>query len=381
MEALRAVGLGFSPTSIRDTDRAKNIRILGRSGDIVGYRNQHDSSDQTTADVHHYDVLPPPPPPPLSASMSDKDFSKNHHNQKSYNNSDNNPHPHHHTTIDNTSTAEKTLIRPTLDRSMEFQLKEKQLSDNVPLASSSYPTIPHLEVGHHQMNKYHHHQSSSQHSIIRRNNDLNINSTTTTHKMMDVISIKIIRASELMDNLGGTNAYVLLDWGKLGKASTQAVINSNAPYFGSTLKFKSPYQRIRRKDINDDDYRDSNILDILNNRIVGIDDDGVDDDSDRGDEECLISHAGPMKVFVYNRNHSVSDELIGSGEIDVHDQLLSLYSNIILINNSYDNSHGSSVTHDSAVGTISTLYLLDPSGNYKNTHHSVGFIEYTITLH
>jgi hypothetical protein len=72
--------------------------------------------------------------------------------------------------------------------------------------------------------------------------------------MMDVISIKIIRGSELMDCLGGTNAYIVLDWGKLGKASTQAVINSNEPYFGSTLKFRSPYQRIRRKDINDDDY-------------------------------------------------------------------------------------------------------------------------------
>ena len=202
---------------------------------------------------------------------------------------------------------------------------------------------------------------------------------------MDVISIKIIRASELIECLGGTNAYIVLDWGKLGRASTQAVINSNEPYFGSTLKFRSPYQRIRRKDINKDDgddYRDGNILDIFNRRKDDHDD-HVDDDDERGDEECLISHAGPLKVLVYNRNHSVSDELIGSGEIDVHEQLLSLYNKIIINNNNINknnHSNGSAVIHDST-DAISTLYLLDPSGNYKTTRSSVGFIEYTVTLH
>jgi hypothetical protein len=81
----------------------------------------------------------------------------------------------------------------------------------------------------------------------------------------------------------------------------------------------------------------------------------------------------------------VSDELIGIGEIDVHEQLLSLYNKIIINNNNNDNNndnynHGSVVIHD-LTDAISTLYLLDPSGNYKTTRNSVGFIEYTIALH
>jgi hypothetical protein len=279
-------------------------------------------------------------------------------------------------------------ITPTFDRSLEFQLKEEQLSNNLPLASSTYPiTTSSLYDDHSKISNYHPslypHPQNNHHSIKSGNNT--INSTTTTHSdnnmrkrrtMMDVISIKIIRGSELMDCLGGTNAYIVLDWGKLGKASTQAVINSNEPYFGSTLKFRSPYQRIRRKDINDDDYRDGNILDMLDSRS-----DHHHDVDDRGDEECLISHAGPLKVLVYNRNHSVSDELIGSGEIDVHEQLLSLYNKIIINNNNNNNNNHESVVIHDLTDAISTLYLLDPSGNYKTTRNSVGFIEYTIALH
>ena len=396
MEALRAVGLGFSPTSIRDDERKNDRGIVGaRSSNNNDYRSQPSDNDltTTTTGLHPYDVFPPPPPP-LSESMTDEDYSiAIAHRNERYDNSENNHHhPPHHTRTNSTSSMDHP-ITPTLDRSLEFQLKEEQLSNNLPLASSTYPIITssvyndHSKISNYHPSLYpHHHRHQQNNHNSLKSGKNTINSTTTTHSdnnmrkrrtMMDVISVKIIRASELMDCLGGTNAYIVLDWGKLGKASTQAVINSNDPYFGSTLKFRSPYQRIRRKDINDDDYRDGSILDMLNSRS-----DHHHDVDDRGDDdECLISHAGPLKVLVYNRNHSVSDELIGIGEIDVHEQLLSLYNQIINNNNNNDNyNHGSVVIHD-LTDAISTLYLLDPSGNYKTTRNSVGFIEYTIALH
>jgi len=393
MEALRAVGLGFSPTSIRDDERKNDRGIIGAKGsDNDDYRSQpsHNNLTTTTTGLHPYDVFPPPPPP-LSASMTDEDYSiAIAHRNERYDNIENNHHHHPHHTQTNSTSSMDHPITPTLDRSLEFQLKEEQLSNNLPLASSTYPIITssvyddHSKISNYHPSLYphhHHRHQQNNHNSIKSGNNT-INSITTTHSdnnmrkrrtMMDVISVKIIRASELMDCLGGTNAYIVLDWGKLGKASTQAVINSNEPYFGSTLKFRSPYQRIRRKDINDDDYRDGNILDMLNSRS-----DHHQDGDDRGDDdECLISHAGPLKVLVYNRNHSVSDELIGIGEIDVHEQLLSLYNKIINNNNNNDNNNDN-YNHGSVV---STLYLLDPSGNYKTTRNSVGFIEYTIALH
>jgi hypothetical protein len=67
--------------------------------------------------------------------------------------------------------------------------------------------------------------------------------------------------------------------------------------------------------------------------------------------------------------------------IDIHEQLLSLYNKIINNNNNnYDYNHGSVVIHYST-DAISTLYLFNPSGNYKTTRNSAGIIEYTITLH
>jgi hypothetical protein len=98
----------------------------------------------------------------------------------------------------------------------------------------------------------------------------------------EVVTVKVLRAWGLPEELGGTNAYIVLDWGKYGRATTQAVANSTEPHFGSTLQFKSPYRGHKR---------------------------GATD-AEVGEE------AGLMRVCVLNRNQSVSDELIALGEID-----------------------------------------------------------------
>jgi hypothetical protein len=98
----------------------------------------------------------------------------------------------------------------------------------------------------------------------------------------EVVTVKVLRAWGLPEELGGTNAYIVLDWGKYGRATTQAVANSTEPHFGATLQFKSPYRGHK-----------SGAADV-----------------DVGEE------AGLMRVCVLNRNQSVSDELIALGEID-----------------------------------------------------------------
>jgi hypothetical protein len=105
---------------------------------------------------------------------------------------------------------------------------------------------------------------------------------TAPEAVAEVVTVKVLRAWGLPEELGGTNAYVVLDWGRYGRATTQAVANSTEPHFGSTLQFKSPYRGHKR---------------------------GATD-AEVGEE------AGLMRVFVLNRNQSVSDELIASGEID-----------------------------------------------------------------
>lgn len=95
----------------------------------------------------------------------------------------------------------------------------------------------------------------------------------------DILCVHVIRAIGLRDVLGGTNAYCVLDWGKLGKSSTHAV-RSCEPYFGSKLRFKSSTHA-------------GSTLD-----------------------DAMLS-APPLQIAVYSRNESVSHECIGIAH--VHD--------------------------------------------------------------
>lgn len=119
----------------------------------------------------------------------------------------------------------------------------------------------------------------------------------------DLISVRVVRAWGLPECLGGTCAYVLVDWGAQGKAATHPVKHSTEPHYGATLQFKSPYRAIEAEE-----------RDLLLNHAAH--------------EVHLLramsgteyaSSAGPMRVHIYNRNESVSDELVASGELDLHE--------------------------------------------------------------
>lgn len=147
----------------------------------------------------------------------------------------------------------------------------------------------------------------------------------------DLISLRIVRAWDLPECLGGTCAYVVVDWGKLGKSATHPMKHSTDPQFGSTLQFKSPYM----------------LLNTANRDAVLSSADVHALRTESGAE--YASHAGPMRVHVYNRNESVSDELIASGELDLHEDI---------------------VTTD--VGQPCILYLTDPASQ------PAGCLEYVV---
>lgn len=118
--------------------------------------------------------------------------------------------------------------------------------------------------------------------------------------------------------------------------------NSIEPNFGATLQFKSPYQkRILNKNADMNEY--NNILHM---------------------KDCdYISNAGPLKVYVYTRNHSISDELIAWGEIDPHEYLL--------LNESYSNKQILNIQ------STCVVHLFDPTYN-NSTIGSAGSLEYMI---
>jgi hypothetical protein len=98
----------------------------------------------------------------------------------------------------------------------------------------------------------------------------------------DMLCIKVFRAFDLPDVLGGTNPYVLFDWGHLGRASTHAVKNATSPNFNATLRFKSP--------------------------------------SEHGSSlATALMNSPPLSISVYSRQESTSDTFIGGIRLDDKD--------------------------------------------------------------
>lgn len=118
----------------------------------------------------------------------------------------------------------------------------------------------------------------------------------------DLISVRVVRAWDLPECLGGTCAYVLVDWGAQGKSATHTVRHSTEPQYGAMLQFKSPYRAI------DPTERDLYLKHAHHEMHLLRAASGAE----------YASPAGPMQVQIYNRNDSVSDELIASGELDLH---------------------------------------------------------------
>ena len=86
------------------------------------------------------------------------------------------------------------------------------------------------------------------------------------------------RAHDLKDSLGGCNPYIIIDWGPLGRLSTVPLVNTTDPAYNTTLHF--------------------------------------------GNRESLhVSYPDkgeiwpPIDISVYQRNISISDELIGRGHM------------------------------------------------------------------
>ena len=97
-----------------------------------------------------------------------------------------------------------------------------------------------------------------------------------------MLCIRVYRAYDLPNLPGGTNPYVRFDWGKLGRASTQAVVNTSCPTFDATLRFKSP--------------------------------------SEPGSSlSTALMNSPPLSVVVFSRNDSADDTEIGGIDLDDRD--------------------------------------------------------------
>ena len=101
----------------------------------------------------------------------------------------------------------------------------------------------------------------------------------------------------LLDSLSGCNAYVVIDWGELGQLSTPTAGNTVNPIYNTTLHFlKEP------------------IADISNK----------------------LSYPA-LDVYVYHRNISISDELIGRGHLSTM-KILSGFHKVRLYEESGDDA-------------------------------------------
>ena len=102
------------------------------------------------------------------------------------------------------------------------------------------------------------------------------------------LEINVIRAWELSDCLGGTNSYVLT---KLSSSTesliSSTILNSTSPYYGSKFLLKLP----------------------LNNSSI----------ADENPEEMLgtFLYENSVRFVVLNKNMSLSDEMIGTAEVNV----------------------------------------------------------------
>lgn len=145
----------------------------------------------------------------------------------------------------------------------------------------------------------------------------NIN-TDARKQEEEVITVRVIRAWDLVDCLGGTNAYVVLDWGRHGRAATQSVRDNTAPHFGATLRFKSPYVLLQNVDMGDE--QSVELTHLFNRGMLEQigQEHGGNVLFDSNEKSLFISYAGPMALQVYSRNSSVSDEMLGWVEVDVH---------------------------------------------------------------
>ena len=122
-----------------------------------------------------------------------------------------------------------------------------------------------------------------------------------------IVSVNILKAWNLpTDLLGSTNPYVVLDWGIYGRACSFAIMNSTQPNYNCVVQFRSPLETASPKELESGSHQH---LVYVNGRPYNI-----------------PPSIPIMKAYVYSRNESISDELLGEGEVNMGKVLLKVYS-------------------------------------------------------
>lgn len=139
----------------------------------------------------------------------------------------------------------------------------------------------------------------------------------------NIVTVHVIRAWDLMEGLGGTNPYIVIDWGTLGRQSTQTIQETTEPMFKSFLRFMTPL--IYSSDaINTASPRQLKIQKSIFD-IIDI----------------------PMMIYIFSRNASCSDELLGQTMVQrkdiiasFHEDTLSCRMILSLLDGNYDPTAG-----------------------------------------
>ena len=161
------------------------------------------------------------------------------------------------------------------------------------------------------------------------------------------VSITVLRARNLLEGLGGCNPYVLLDWAYLGRHATEPTtlpvgqsmsMRSNTnPTFGVKLLFKPPFLWAGESGsrLGPGAASSSSSLYDLDRELdakevyitTPIKTTNGPGGARSGDDGQLTTTTAAtlcapiLRVYVYSRNVSVSDELLGEGEVDVETML------------------------------------------------------------
>lgn len=106
-----------------------------------------------------------------------------------------------------------------------------------------------------------------------------------------MLCIRVIKAWSLPETLGDTNPFVILDWGELGVSRTQVVDRSTSPTFNCDLRFRWP-----SKLCDDHSSESENVLDFA-------------------------SFMPKVRISIYNKHSSISDELLGCALLDAKEFL------------------------------------------------------------
>jgi hypothetical protein len=172
------------------------------------------------------------------------------------------------------------------------------------------------------------------------------------------VSITVLRARDLTEGLGGCNPYVLLDWAYLGRRSTEPFVSPSAglrsetnPVFGSKLLFKPPFLWS-----GEGTGGEGSLFELdkeLEGREVFI-----TTPSKRGQGQGTVTTAATLcapvlRVFVYSRNVSVSDELLGEGEVDVDTMMCACQNGLPFSVELFD-----TVGHRQYAGTVDLCFEL-----------------------